>query len=105
MRCVIARVLPVPAPASTQTGPRLASATWRCSGSRAASRSSGSIRPILPYVSPGTLPRPGNAETAKVVTTPKTTKKQAVSPNQRGDPRAAHDVHDDLVRVLQEPQA
>src|ERR1700679_866077 len=79
MRCVIARVLPVPAPASTQTGPRLASATWRCSGSRAASRSSGSIRPILPHVSPGTRP-PGNAGTTKVVTSPKTTNKQAVSP-------------------------
>ncbi len=39
MRWVIARVLPVPAPASTRTGPRSASATWRCSGSRASSRS------------------------------------------------------------------
>ena len=29
MRCVIARVLPVPAPAITQTGPREASATAR----------------------------------------------------------------------------
>src|SRR6478609_5623309 len=35
MRCVIARVLPVPAPASTHTGPRRASATSRWSGSSA----------------------------------------------------------------------
>src|ERR1700722_1696036 len=42
MRWVIALVLPVPAPASTQTGPRQASATSRCSGSSAASRSSAS---------------------------------------------------------------
>src|SRR4051812_45664267 len=39
MRWVIARVLPVPAPARTRTGPRRASATWRCSGSSAPSRS------------------------------------------------------------------
>src|ERR1700712_1671039 len=42
MRWVIARVLPVPAPASTRTGPRSASATSRCSGSRAARRSGAS---------------------------------------------------------------
>src|ERR1700722_16001495 len=48
MRCVIARGLPVPAPASTQTGPRQASANSSCSGSRAASRSSGSIGLTLP---------------------------------------------------------
>ena len=40
MRCVIARVLPVPAPAMTQTGPRVASATARCSLSRASRISS-----------------------------------------------------------------
>src|SRR5215471_2608641 len=55
MRYATARVFPVPAPASTQTGPRVASATSRCSGSRAASRSSESIRSIVPYV-----PGPGN---------------------------------------------
>src|SRR5262245_43634271 len=49
MRWVIARVLPVPAPASTQTGPRTASATARCSGSSASSRLSGSIWTILPH--------------------------------------------------------
>src|SRR5689334_238638 len=41
MRWVTALVLPVPAPASTHTGPRLASTTCCCSGSRAASRASG----------------------------------------------------------------
>ena len=40
MRCVIARVLPVPAPASTQTGPSSVSAARRCSSSRPSSRSS-----------------------------------------------------------------
>src|SRR6266581_7963086 len=37
----MALVLPAPAPASTQTGPRVASATSRCSGSSAASTASG----------------------------------------------------------------
>ena len=41
MRCVMARVFPVPAPASTQTGPSSASATWRWLSSRAASKRSG----------------------------------------------------------------
>src|SRR5579862_9894345 len=36
----MARVLPVPAPASTQTGPRVARATSRCSGSSPASSAS-----------------------------------------------------------------
>ena len=36
MRWVIARVFPVPAPAITHTGPRVASATARCSESSAA---------------------------------------------------------------------
>src|SRR5450755_3112965 len=36
----MARVLPVPAPASTHTGPRVASATSRCSGSSPASSAS-----------------------------------------------------------------
>src|SRR6266576_6619292 len=36
----MARVLPVPAPASTQTGPRAARATSRCSGSSPASNAS-----------------------------------------------------------------
>src|SRR5215212_895448 len=40
MRCVSARVLPVPAPASTQTGPVSVLATSRCSGSRASSTAS-----------------------------------------------------------------
>ena len=40
MRCVIARVLPVPAPAITHTGPRVASATARCSLSNASRISS-----------------------------------------------------------------
>src|SRR3954452_25600974 len=40
IRCVIARVLPVPAPARRQTGPSSVSAATRCSGSRPARRSS-----------------------------------------------------------------
>src|SRR4051812_17750516 len=36
VRWVIARVLPVPAPARMQTGPRSASAACRCSGSSSA---------------------------------------------------------------------
>src|SRR6202042_2799705 len=40
MRWVMARVLPVPAPARMQTGPRTASAAHRCSGSRPASTAS-----------------------------------------------------------------
>ena len=42
MRWVIARVLPVPAPASTTTGPDTAVAAARCSGSSPASTASGS---------------------------------------------------------------
>ena len=41
IRWVIARVLPVPAPAITATGPVSAVATSRCSGSRASSSASG----------------------------------------------------------------
>src|SRR6266705_2266942 len=51
MRCATARVLPVPAPASTQTGPRLASATSRCSGSSDARTASGPVI-LLDPVSP-----------------------------------------------------
>ena len=36
MRVVSTRVLPVPAPASTSTGPSVASTAWRCSGLRPA---------------------------------------------------------------------
>src|SRR3954462_7557410 len=48
IRWVIARVLPVPAPASTRSGPRSDSATWRCSGSSAESRSGAAIRGTTP---------------------------------------------------------
>src|SRR5690349_5988697 len=49
MRCVIARVLPVPAPARMHTGPRTASAAARCSGSRPVRTASAEITPqILP---------------------------------------------------------
>ena len=41
IRWVIARVLPVPAPAITTTGPVSAVATARCSGSSASSSASG----------------------------------------------------------------
>ena len=34
MRVVSTRVLPVPAPASTSTGPSVVSTAWRCSGLR-----------------------------------------------------------------------
>src|ERR1017187_10516511 len=50
----MARVLPVPAPASTHTGPRVARATSRCSGSSPASSASAvpttasAICPLLP---------------------------------------------------------
>src|SRR3954453_5596838 len=40
MRCVMVRVLPVPAPARMQTGPVTACAAARCSSSRAASTAS-----------------------------------------------------------------
>ena len=47
-RWVIARVFPVPAPAMTQTGPRTAVATARCSSSNAARISSAAdIAPTL----------------------------------------------------------
>src|SRR3984957_6047129 len=75
MRCVIARVLPVPAPASTQTGPRQASATSRCSGSRAASRSSGSIRPILPHPGRGTPAGAGRPGRRKLLQGPEDPRK------------------------------
>ena len=48
MRCVRARVLPVPAPASTQTGPSSVSAATRCSSSSPASRSSASRSSATP---------------------------------------------------------
>ena len=41
MRCVITRVLPVPAPAITQTGPRIAVTASRCSASRPSNICSG----------------------------------------------------------------
>src|SRR5437764_8450313 len=48
MRMVMARVLPVPAPASTHTGPLGAMTTSRCSGSRpSSSRRAPSMRGIL----------------------------------------------------------
>src|ERR1700677_824250 len=80
MRCVIARVLPVPAPASTQTGPRQASATSRCSGSRAASRSSGSIRHILPHARPGGRPAREARDGESCCNHPKTPAKQSAGP-------------------------
>src|SRR5580704_17953804 len=57
MRCVIARVLPVPAPASTQTGPRVASATSRCSGSSPASGASAVL--VIASATCLILPYPG----------------------------------------------
>src|SRR2546429_9477688 len=45
MRWVIVRVLPVPAPARMQTGPRTARTAWHCSGSSPASTSSASTSP------------------------------------------------------------
>jgi hypothetical protein len=63
MRCVMVRVLPVPAPARMHTGPRTARAASSCSGSspaRTASASEGSASPtrgILPGAGPGKTDR------------------------------------------------
>src|SRR6476469_7716725 len=49
MRCVIARVLPVPAPASTTMGPSGCAATSRCSGSRASRMASAEACTGMPW--------------------------------------------------------
>ena len=54
IRWVIARVLPVPAPASTTTGPVRASATRRCSGSRP----SRTVADMAALCQPGPTARP-----------------------------------------------
>src|SRR5215472_17830699 len=77
MRYATARVFPVPAPASTQTGPRVASATSRCSGSSAASRSSESIRSIVPHAAD---PGNGNERPGNVVIEPRDDDKEALVP-------------------------
>src|SRR5690348_16106368 len=56
MRCVIARVLPVPAPARMQTGPRTACAAARCSGSSPASTRSAASAALPGSVTSSILP-------------------------------------------------
>src|SRR5579871_3423979 len=45
MRCVMTRVLPLPAPARTRIGPSVCSTAWRCRGFRPSRKSI--ARPIL----------------------------------------------------------
>ena len=54
IRCVMARVLPVPAPAMTATGPSDVVATARCSGSNRSSSASGldGARPVAAWTTP-----------------------------------------------------
>src|SRR5262245_19082447 len=60
MRWVIVRVLPVPAPASTHTGPRGAMTACRCSGSKPSRSRGSSVMPgILADPLPRSRPHPG----------------------------------------------
>src|ERR1700759_2507300 len=56
MRCVMARVFPVPAPARMQTGPRTACAAARCSGSSPASTRSAASAALPGSVTCSILP-------------------------------------------------
>src|SRR5690606_10590529 len=119
MRWVMALVLPVPAPASTHTGPFTVSATARCSGSSPSSTDSANIPPYsqpAPPASPGTSTVDGRNGSGASTVHPR-----ADRTNERGRRRSdgdaddrpgrepdrpAHHVHDVLVRVLppaQEP--
>src|ERR1017187_4997053 len=64
MRWATARVLPVPAPASTQTGPRAATATSRCSGSSAERTDSGPCGSSDPAGSDPAGPDPADPDPA-----------------------------------------
>src|SRR3712207_1444275 len=109
MRWVIARVLPVPAPASTRTGPRSAVATSRCSGSSPSRSSSADACTACGAVSKGTFttPPPFYARTPSG--------EPAGSEEPYAEERTSHgrrlcrhpagdDVLDDVVRVLLAPQ-
>src|SRR4051812_17773152 len=125
MRWVMARVLPVPAPASTHIGPAGWAATSRCSGSRASRTASAPgctgrvvIASILGAGCDADGPRPtsGTAGTAsgsiprQVVFRrgpQRPAKEPDVRPPDRPDPapaRHGHDVHDDVVRLLPPPE-
>src|SRR5450432_3115897 len=108
MRCATARVLPVPAPASTQTGPRLARATSRCSGSSAASTASDPVSARPSGVSTGVPPcraifahgtdAGGNPAADGRVTNAQT---PPVAREMTANVAAADYVHHHVVRVLQ----
>src|SRR6476660_9553171 len=89
MRWVIARVLPVPAPASTRTGPRRAVATSRCSGSSELSRSSACIGNVL---------RPGGVVSSTSVDAREDNRDRP--PEHRFRHWHLHDVHHPLVWLL-----
>src|ERR1700730_354024 len=79
MRWVIALVFPVPAPASTHTGPERASATARCSGSSAVSSSSASTVLWCRMSQTSRASAREGAAKENCCTTPKIAAKQAVS--------------------------
>src|SRR5215218_2247168 len=110
MRWVMARVLPVPAPASTRTGPLSAVATSRCSGSSPSSSWSADGHPACEAVIVGTLttqlpfywatPSGGlPAGTVEPYAEERTLHGRRLS----GDP-ARDDVLDPLVRLLRSPE-
>src|SRR5436189_3924202 len=92
MRWVIARVLPVPAPASTRTGPRSVWATSRCSGSSELRRSSACIGNVL---------RPGGVVSVTSVDA-REDNRERPSRDRIGQ-RHLHDVHHPLVWLLPPP--
>src|SRR5688572_24383930 len=106
MRCVIARVLPVPAPARTRTGPRSVVATSRCSGSSPSSSWSVDGRAAWAAVSTGTSTTPlpfyaatpsrgSSAETEEPYDEERTSHGRRLCRDPAGD-----DVLDDVVRLL-----
>src|SRR6516225_11502369 len=97
IRCVIARVLPVPAPASTQTGPRVARATSRCSGSSPVSSVSAATSVTAP--SSGRSPL-GNATGLAGVTR----SGNFTNLEEAAGVRPADYVHHSMVRLLPEPE-
>src|SRR3954447_25029068 len=92
IRWVIARVLPVPAPARTRTGPRRAVATSRCSGSSELSRSSACIGNVL---------RPGGVVSQTSVDAREDNCDRAA--HDQHHHRLLHDVHHSLVWLLPPP--
>src|SRR6266700_4159687 len=112
----MARVLPVPAPATTQTGPRVARTTSRCSGSsaaRIASAPSASTHTSCGRRPPAGGPYPPailayacdtreSLPTGGEVMRPERCSYSGTTLKRQGDARVAagHDVHDALVRLL-----